>query len=91
MVIDAPGRTLRRNPMIADEPLFLGKDLLPWLLLAFGAAMVVANIAAMVRPPRIDRDDPLSARREPPPLSRVAPWILLGTLVAVWAAATLLS
>lgn len=77
--------------MTAAETLFLGEDLLPWLLLAFGAALVVANIAAVVRPPRLDRDDPTSPRREPAPIGRVAPWIAIGLVVSVWAAATLLS
>lgn len=77
--------------MIAAETLFLGDDLLPWLMLAFGAALVVANVAAVVRPPRLDRDDPESPRRDPAPLGRVVPWIAIGLVVAVWAAATLLS
>ncbi|MFN8051432.1 MAG: hypothetical protein U0Q22_08355 [Acidimicrobiales bacterium] len=77
--------------MIAAEQLFLGKDLLPWLLFAIGSALVVANIAAVVHPPRVDRDDPTSPRRPAPPLSRVAPWVFLGLLVAGWALASLLS
>lgn len=31
--------------------MFLGDDLLVWLLLALGAAMVVGNVAALLRPP----------------------------------------
>lgn len=31
--------------------MFLGDDLLVWLLLALGAAMVVGNAAALLRPP----------------------------------------
>ena len=77
--------------MISAEQLFLGKDLLPWLLLAIGAALVVANIAAVVHPPRVDRDDPSSPRRPPAPLSRVAPWVILGLVVSVWALASLVS
>ncbi|MEY3749260.1 MAG: hypothetical protein RLZZ449_1154, partial [Actinomycetota bacterium] len=30
--------------------MFLGEDLLAWLLLAFGGAMFVGNIAALLRP-----------------------------------------
>jgi hypothetical protein len=35
---------------LADD-LFLGHDLLAWLVLAMGAALAVGNIAALVRPP----------------------------------------
>ena len=36
---------------LGSEVLFLGDDLLPWLLLAFGAAMVAGNVFAMIKPP----------------------------------------
>ena len=74
---------------MADESLFLGNDLLAWLLLAFGAALVVANIAAFVRPPRSDPDQPNSARLDRPPPGRVVPLIVLGLVVGGWAGATL--
>ncbi|SVA77030.1 uncharacterized protein METZ01_LOCUS129884, partial [marine metagenome] len=31
--------------------MFLGEDLLGWLLLALGGAMAVGNLVALVRPP----------------------------------------
>lgn len=34
-----------------DQVLFLGEDFLPWMVLAFGAALVVGNVLALVRPP----------------------------------------
>lgn len=38
--------------MLAQNPeLFLGEDLLAWLVLAFGGALVVGNVAALLRPP----------------------------------------
>jgi len=74
--------------LIAQETLFLGEDLLPWLLLAFGAALVVANVAALIRPPRAEPGG--EGRLERPPLGRVLPYIAVGLVVAVWAAATLL-
>jgi hypothetical protein len=77
--------------LVGDEPLFLGDDLLPWLILALGAALVVANIAVLVRPPRLDPQDPESPRRPSPPVARVAPWIVLGALLSVWATASLLN
>ncbi len=76
--------------MISAEQLFLGNDLLAWLLLAVGGALAVANIAAVVRPPREDPADPSSPRREPAPLNRVVPLVLLGVLVGGWALASLL-
>lgn len=77
--------------LIGQETLFLGDDLIPWLVLALGAALVVANIAVVVRPPRADPRDPDSPRREPPPLGRVVPWIGLGVLLSAWALASLVS
>ena len=76
--------------MISAEQLFLGDDLLAWLMLAFGAALAVANVAAVVRPPREDPADPSSPRREPTPLNRALPLIALGVLVGAWALASLL-
>ena len=76
--------------MISAEQLFLGKDLLAWLMLAIGGALVVANVAALVRPPRVDPRDPSSPRREAAPLSRVAPLVVLGLVVGGWALASLI-
>ncbi len=75
--------------MIAQEVLFLGDDLLPWLVLAFGAAMVVGNLAAFFRPPPAEPGE-LDERREPPPLARTVGFVVVGAIAAVWALATLL-
>ncbi len=67
---------------------FLGKDLLPWLLLAFGAAMVVGNLAAILKPPAPKSGDlPM-----PPDPSRGRPMalIVIGAVAAIWALASLL-
>lgn len=77
--------------ILADEVLFLGDDLIPWLMLAVGAALAVANIAAYVKPPLVDPKNPNSERRPPAPLSRVVPFVVLGAVLAAWAIATLLS
>lgn len=77
--------------LIGDEPLFLGDDLIAWLILALGAALVVANVAVLFRPPLEDPRDPDSARRQPPPVRRVAPWIAVGLVLSVWAVASLWS
>jgi hypothetical protein len=68
---------------------FLGDDLLVWLLLAFGAAMVVGSVAALVRPPAARGDDEEALDR--PPLSRSIGMIVVGAIAAVWALASLVS
>jgi hypothetical protein len=68
---------------------FLGDDLLVWLLLAFGAAMVAGSVAALVRPPASRDDDEEALER--PPLSRSVGMIVVGAIAAVWALASLLA
>ena len=63
--------------------MFLGDDLLGWLLLALGGAMAVGNLVALVRPPGGERDV------ERPPLARTLIYVGLGLLVAFWALGTL--
>ena len=68
--------------------MFLGEDLLPLLVLALGAAMVVGNGLALLRPPpdaqgggaraRAGRPQPGDGRRS-------------GLLAGIWALASLLS
>lgn len=70
-----------------DGQLFLGKDLLPWLLLAFGAAMVVGNVAALLRPPPDPAGGGLPAQR--PSVGRALGLIVIGSIAAVWAFASL--
>ena len=65
--------------------MFLGENLLSWLLLALGAAMAVGHGMALVRPPR-QLDDGNLAR---PPLWRSLLYIVLGTVAALWAVASL--
>ena len=66
--------------------MFLGEDLLSWLLLALGAAMAVGNVMALVRPPQQLEDGDLMR----PPLWRSLLYILLGSVAAFWAAASLM-
>lgn len=42
------GRLLAQE---GGDGLFLGEDFFPWMVLAFGAAMVVGNVLALLRPP----------------------------------------
>lgn len=76
------------RPLLA-ETLFLGEDLLPWLVLAFGAAMVVGNLAAYFKPPAPDPDS-ADEPRVPPPLGRTLAFVVVGGVAAVWALASLL-
>ena len=67
--------------------MFLGDDLLPLLVLALGAAMVVGNGLALARPPDTPREGELT--KAPPARSVVM--IVVGLLAAVWALASLVS
>ena len=75
-----------------DSGLLLGRDFFPWMVLAFGAAMVVGNVLALVRPPSdradADRDDDAGAAR--PAVGRAVTMIVLGLGAALWGLASLL-
>ena len=66
--------------------MLLGEDLLPLLVLALGASMVVGNALALLRPPRHTKEGDLSRA----PMGRSVVMILIGLLAAVWAMASLL-
>lgn len=76
---------LSNNRLFADE-LFLGHDLLVWLLLALGAALLVGNLLAVFRPPPQARRGDLRQA----PVGRSLFMAGLGAIAAVWALATLL-
>jgi hypothetical protein len=63
----------------------LGDDLLPYLVLALGAALVFGNGMALVRPPRQTKGDELARA----PVGRSAVMIAIGFVAAVWALASL--
>lgn len=72
--------------MLLADDLFLGHDLLAWLVLAMGAALAVGNLAALIRPPkRPDVPIPAEALRR-----RAMIFAVIGIVAAVWALATLL-
>ncbi|MXZ52320.1 MAG: hypothetical protein F4Z34_03935 [Acidimicrobiaceae bacterium] len=68
--------------------MFLGQNLLAWLVLALGASMAAGNLAALLRP-RPQRRDPSDLERAP--LGRSILYIVVGSVAAVWAIASLLS
>ncbi len=65
--------------------MFLGEDILPWLVLAIGGALAVGNVLALVRPQRTSADGDLPR----PPLARSVVMIALGTVAAIWGLASL--
>jgi hypothetical protein len=67
--------------------MFLGEDLLAWLVLALGAAMAVGSLLALVRPPERPREGELAAA----PLGRSIVMVVVGVLAAVWALASLMA
>ncbi len=68
--------------------MFFGQNLLAWLVLALGAAMAVGNAAALLRPPP-QRRDPTDLQRAP--VGRCVLYIVVGSVAAIWALASLLS
>jgi len=69
------------------DDVLLGDDLLPLLVLAFGAAMAVGSALALVRPPARHDDGDL----ERPPLGRSLAFIAIGAIAALWALASLIA
>ena len=67
--------------------MFLGDDLLAWLVLALGGALLVGNVLAIVRPPAQAEEGDL--RRAPVVRSLVMAGI--GLVAALWALASLVS
>ena len=68
--------------------MFLGEDLLAWLTLAFGGALFVGNLLAIVKPPANQLDD---TNLERAPVMRSAIYSGIGLVAAVWALASLIS
>ena len=68
--------------------MFLGEDLLVWLVLAFGGAMFVGNVLALLRPPAQKQAD---AEVVAAPKVRTIAMALVGLVAAVWALVSLWS
>ncbi len=67
--------------------MFLGEDLLAYLVLALGGAMFVGNVMAVVRPPQ-KRDE---GDLDQAPMGRSLVMAIVGLVAAVWAAGSLIS
>ncbi len=68
--------------------MFLGEDLLVWLVLALGGAMAVGNFLALLRPAATQRRQ---GDLERAPLGRSIVFIVVGLVAAVWALASLVT
>ncbi len=66
---------------------FLGDNLIQWLLLALGGALFAGNVAAIVKPPKQQEEGTL----ERAPLTRSLVYAGLGLVAAIWALATLIA
>jgi hypothetical protein len=65
---------------------FLGDDLLAWLVLALGGALFAGNLMALVKPPPPKEGDLPRA-----PVGRSVAMGLIGLVAAVWSLASLIS
>ena len=62
--------------------MFLGEDLLAWLVIALGGAMFAGNLAALIRPPKNRRDENDLAKA---PVARSLVMATIGAIAALWA------
>ena len=67
--------------------MFLGENLLAWLVLALGGALFVGNLLAVVKPPETARTETDLTKA---PVGRSVAMALVGLVAAVWAIASLL-
>ena len=71
-----------------DGAVFLGDDLLAWLVLALGGALFAGNVLAVVHPPD---EQPGDGALERAPVARSLVMAAVGLIAAVWALASLLT
>lgn len=69
--------------------MFLGDDLLSWLVLALGGALFVGNIAAIARPRTPEQTTEGELARAP--VGRSVAMAVVGLVGALWALATLIA
>jgi hypothetical protein len=67
--------------------MFLGDQLLAYLVLAMGGALLVGNVLALVKPPPAAKEGEL----ERAPVARSLVMAGIGLIAAVWAVASLLA
>ena len=67
--------------------MFLGEDILVWLVLAFGGAMCVGNVLAVIKPPKKVAEGSLPQA----PRSRSLAMAVVGLIAALWALLSLVA
>ena len=67
--------------------MFLGEDLLAYLVLAIGGAMAVGSLLAIIRPPERRKDGDLDAA----PVGRSLAFAAVGLIGAIWALGSLVA
>ena len=67
--------------------MFLGDNLLPYLVLALGGALLVGNGLALLRPPPEPKDGELTRA----PVARTVVMMVIGLVATLWAIATLVT
>ena len=67
--------------------MFLGEDLLAYLVLAIGGAMAVGSVAALIRPPEARGEGDL----EQAPVLRSVAFAVVGLVAALWAVGSLIA
>ena len=68
--------------------MFLGEDLLAWLVLALGGALFVGNALAIVKPPPQRKEQTDLAKA---PLACSLTMAAVGLVASIWALASLIS
>lgn len=66
--------------------MFLGEDILAWLVIALGGAMFAGNVAALIRPPKQRRDANDLTKA---PVVRSLVMATIGGIAALWALVSL--
>jgi hypothetical protein len=66
---------------------FLGDDLLPWMVCALGAALLVGNVLAIVKPPAQVQE----GRLERAPVVRSLVMAGIGLIALIWGAGSLIA
>ena len=67
--------------------MFLGEDLLAWLVLALGGALCVGNTLAIIKPPPAKKDE---NDLDKAPVARSVTMAVVGGIAALWALASLI-
>jgi hypothetical protein len=68
--------------------MFLGENLLAWLVLALGGALAVGNLLALIKPPPGAATD---GRLERAPVARSLVMAAIGLVAALWGLSSLLA